>query len=148
MDGERKEDIITTSIKSPTGLAIDFPNQKLLWSDSKLHQIASSDLDGGNRRRIEVYDVRHPVDVAVFGDFIYWSDSVSKTVSSANKFTGKNVTVIVNREDVASFIPKGISIHHALSQPQGTFIAYVFHKLRYNIIDLFEKEQEACCELR
>ena len=134
MDGKRKEDIITTSIKSPTGLAIDFPSQKLLWLDSKLHQIVSSDLDGGNRRRIEVYDVRHPVDVAVFGDFIYWSDSVSKTVSSANKFTGKNVTVIVNREDVASFIPKGIYIHHALSQPQGTHMFSTSYVRIYNTV--------------
>ncbi|CAB4007043.1 low-density lipo receptor-related 4 isoform X1 [Paramuricea clavata] len=117
MNGEHKEDIITTSLLSPTGLTIDYPNNKLFWLDSKTHYIESSDLDGNNRRRIEVYDLRFPFDIAVFGDNIYWSDSNLKTVSSANKFTGKNKTVLINSENIASFVPKGISIHHFLSQP-------------------------------
>jgi hypothetical protein len=117
MNGEHKEDIITTSLLSPTGLTIDYPNNKLFWLDSKMHYIESSDLDGKNRRRIEVYDLQFPFDIAVFGDNIYWSDSILKTVSSANKFTGKNKTVLINSENIASFVPKGISIHHFLSQP-------------------------------
>ncbi len=119
MNGEHKEDIITTSLKAPTGLTIDYPNNRLFWLDSKMHHIESSDLDGKNRHRIVVYDLQHPFDIAVFGDNVYWSDSILKTVSSVNKFTGKNKMVLINSENITSFVPKGISIHHFLSQPSG-----------------------------
>ena len=122
MNGQHKEDIITTSLRAPTGLTIDYPNNKLFWLDSKMHHIESSDFDGKNRRRIVAYDLLglgHPFDVAVFGDNVYWSDSMLKTVSSANKFTGENKTVLIYSENITSFVPKGISIHHSLSQPSG-----------------------------
>lgn len=119
MNGENKEDIISTSLQSPTGLTIDYPNNKLFFLDSKNHRIESSDLDGKNRRSIDVYDLAHPFDIAVFGDNIYWSDPIRKTVSSANKFTGKNTTVLIGSENITSFVPKGISVLHPLSQPSG-----------------------------
>lgn len=118
MNGQHKEHIITTSLRAPTGLTIDYPNNKLFWLDSKMHHIESSDLDGKSRRRV-VYNLHHPFDVAVFGDNVYWSDSILKTVSSANKFTGENKTVLIYSENITSFVPKGISIHHSLSQPSG-----------------------------
>ena len=121
MNGQHKEDIITTSLKAPTGLTIDYPNNKLFWLDSKMHHIESSDLDGTNRRRIVIYGLQHPFDIAVFGDNVYWSDFGLKTVSSANKFTGKNKTELIKRENITSFVPKGISILHSLSQPSGKF---------------------------
>ena len=121
MNGQHKEDIITTSLKAPTGLTIDYPNNKLFWLDFKMHNIESSDLDGTNRRRIVVYGLQHPFDIAVFGDNVYWSDFGLKTVSSANKFTGKNKTELIKRENITSFVPKGISILHSLSQPSGKF---------------------------
>ena len=118
MNGQFKEDIITTLLRAPTGLTIDYPNNKLFWLDSKMHHIESSDLDGKNRRHV-VCNLHHPFDVAVFGDNVYWSDSILKTVSSANKFTGKSKRVLIRKEKIASFVPKGISIHHSLSQPSG-----------------------------
>ena len=121
MNGESKEDIIKIYLISPTGLTIDYPNNKLFWLDSKMHRIESSDLDGKNRRAVPISGLKHPFDIAVFGDKLYWSDSILKIVSSANKFTGKNKTVLVSRENITSFVPKGISIHHSLSQPQGKF---------------------------
>ena len=127
MDGQHKEDIITTSLKAPTGLTIDYPNNKLFWLDSKIHHIESSDLDGKNRRHIMVYG-HHLFDVAVFGDNVYWSDSRLKTVSSVNKFTGKNKTELIKRENITSFVPKGISIHHSLSQPSGECTHYCANK--------------------
>jgi low density lipoprotein-related protein 2/integrin beta 2 len=121
MNGDNKEDIITTSLIAPTGLTIDYPIKKLFWLDSKMHVIESSDLDGKNRHRIQLYNPRHLYDIAVFGDNVYWSDSVLKTVSSANKFTGENKTVLIKSEDITSFVPKGISINHLFSQPSGRF---------------------------
>ena len=129
MNGRNKEDIVTTSLKSPTGLTIDYTIDKLFWLDSKMRQIESSDLDGKHRRRIVVYDIKHPFDIAVFGDYIYWSDSWLKTVSSANKFTGKNKTLLISNENVTSFVPKGMSIQHSLSQPQGNFSIFIFYRI-------------------
>ena len=122
MNGENREDVITTFLIAPTGLTIDYPNKRLFWLDSKMYVIESSDLDGKNRHRIQLYDPQHLFDIAVFGDNVYWTDPISKTVSTANKFTGKNKTVLISSENITSFVPKGISIHHHLSQPSGRLL--------------------------
>lgn len=42
--------IVTTDIKTPNGLAIDFTAQKLYWSDARLDKIERCDFDGKNRQ--------------------------------------------------------------------------------------------------
>lgn len=47
---------------------------------------------------------QHPFDLAVYGDYIFWTDWVSHSVVRANKYTGSNVTTL--RKNIAR--PMGI----------------------------------------
>ena len=49
----------------------------------------------------------------LFEDHMYWIDE--KEIYKANKFTGKNVTVLVKD----AFSPKDLHIYHPQRQPQG-----------------------------
>ena len=45
---------------APTGLTIDYPNNKLFWLDSKMHHIESSDLGWKKIDRHVVCNLHHP----------------------------------------------------------------------------------------
>lgn len=47
---------------------------------------------------------QHPFDLAVYGDFIFWTDWVSHAVMRADKYTGNNVVTL--RKNIAR--PMGI----------------------------------------
>lgn len=47
---------------------------------------------------------QHPFDLAVYGDYIFWTDWVSHSVMRANKYTGSNVVTL--RKNIAR--PMGI----------------------------------------
>lgn len=50
MDGSSDESFVTSDIHWPNGLTIDFPNQRLYWTDAKKMSIESIRLDGTDRR--------------------------------------------------------------------------------------------------
>ena len=51
----------------------------------------------------------------LFEDHMYWVDEKEIYMHKANKFTGKNVTVLVKD----AFSPKDLHIYHPQRQPQG-----------------------------
>ena len=57
--------------------------------------------------------VNHPFSVAVFEDRLYWSDWHSQEVQSANKFTGKNFSIVTKKVNAR---PMGIALSHPLLQ--------------------------------
>lgn len=50
MDGSNDESFVTTDIHWANGLTLDFPNQRLYWTDAKKMSIESIRLDGTDRR--------------------------------------------------------------------------------------------------
>lgn len=50
MDGSEDLSLVSNNIGWPNGLAIDFPNERLYWTDAKQYTIESVKLDGTNRR--------------------------------------------------------------------------------------------------
>lgn len=50
MDGSQDFSFVNTDIYWPNGLAIDYPNERLYWTDAKKHSIESVKLDGTNRK--------------------------------------------------------------------------------------------------
>lgn len=50
MDGSNDESFLTSDLQWPNGLAIDFPNGRLYWTDAKKMSIESIRLDGTGRR--------------------------------------------------------------------------------------------------
>lgn len=109
MDGTMDTSFVSTDIHWPNGLAIDFPNQRLYWTDAKLSSLESIRLDGTDRRVVLEGIAKHPYAIAVFENRIYWSDWATHSIQSCDKFTGKNHhTLIKEKKD---FI-YGISIYH------------------------------------
>lgn len=57
----------------------------------------------------------HPFAVSLFGASVYWTDWRTNTLARANKWTGRNVTVIQK----TSAQPFDLQIFHPSRQPQG-----------------------------
>lgn len=50
MDGSNGESFVTSDLHWPNGLTIDFPNERLYWTDAKKMSIESIRLDGTGRK--------------------------------------------------------------------------------------------------
>lgn len=50
MDGSNDEPFVSTDIHWPNGLTIDFPNERLYWTDAKKMSIESIRFDGTGRQ--------------------------------------------------------------------------------------------------
>lgn len=50
MDGSSDRSFVSDNIHWPNGLAIDYPNQRLYWTDAKAMTLESINLDGTDRR--------------------------------------------------------------------------------------------------
>ncbi|XP_037511191.1 low-density lipoprotein receptor-related protein 1 [Rhipicephalus sanguineus] len=94
LNGYELESIITTDIRMPNGIAIDHQLQKLYWSDARLDKIERCDFNGGDRHVLLSEHPQHPFDLAVYGDFVFWTDWVAHAVLRANKHTGADVVVL------------------------------------------------------
>ena len=116
MDGDptSRKAIITTRIQWPNALTIDYTIDSIWWVDAKLDVIEHCDLNGKNRRVILAHDkIYHPFSISVFEDHVYWSDWYKTAIYKANKFTGKNVTVL--KQGLVNLF--GISMIHPRRQP-------------------------------
>lgn len=102
------QSIITTDIRMPNALALDLIAQKLYWSDARLDKMERADLDGQNRVVLSKVSPQHPFDIAVYGNYIFWTDWVLHAVLRANKYTGEDVVWL--RKEVPR--PMGIVAVH------------------------------------
>ncbi|XP_068741682.1 low-density lipoprotein receptor-related protein 4-like [Montipora capricornis] len=112
MDGSGREVLLSgLHIEMPLDLAIDYTTRKLYWIDFKLKVIKNCDLDGRNVRVVLNRGIKKPSALTLFEDHMYWIDE--KKILKANKFTGKKVSVLVNK----AFSPRDLHIYHPLRQP-------------------------------
>ncbi|GIY95882.1 low-density lipoprotein receptor-related protein 1 [Caerostris extrusa] len=98
------QSIVETNIRMPNALALDHKAQRLYWSDARLDKVERCNLDGTERYVLLNEHPQHPFDLAVYGDFIFWTDWVSHAVLRADKYTGNNVVTL--RKNIAR--PMGI----------------------------------------
>uniref|UniRef100_A0A3B1KBK7 Low density lipoprotein receptor-related protein 4 n=1 Tax=Astyanax mexicanus TaxID=7994 RepID=A0A3B1KBK7_ASTMX len=113
MDGSGRRIIADTNLFWPNGLTIDYAGHRMYWVDAKHHVIERADLDGKNRKA--VISLPHPFAITVFEDSLYWTDWHTKSINSANKFTGKNQEIIRNK----LHFPMDIHTLHPQRQPAG-----------------------------
>lgn len=104
LTGSGLQSIITTDIRMPNAITIDHKMQKLFWSDARLDKIERCNFDGSQRAILLTESPQHPFDLAVYGDFIYWTDLVAHAVFKANKYNGTDLIIL--RKNVAR--PMGI----------------------------------------
>lgn len=98
LDGSQQQVIIPSSTaRSPFGLAIDFSNKKLYWTDSGQSGIFRSNLDGTATSKV-VSGAQNPYDLLldVEKGFLYWSDWGARKVMRANLDGSKQKTLAQN----------------------------------------------------
>ncbi|XP_049341186.1 low-density lipoprotein receptor-related protein 1B isoform X1 [Astyanax mexicanus] len=102
----------------PNGLTLDHLERRIIWTDARSDAIFSALYDGSGV--IEILRgheyLSHPFAVSLFGGSVYWTDWRTNTLARANKWTGRNVTVIQK----TSAQPFGLQIYHPSRQPQSS----------------------------
>lgn len=96
MAGSLKKAIIDKNLSQPSGLAIDYDDRMLYWTDAVREKIERSDLEGKNRE-ILVTATIYPFAITVFREHIYWTDLQLRGVYRAEKFTGADKVELVKR---------------------------------------------------
>ncbi|XP_015909717.1 low-density lipoprotein receptor-related protein 2 isoform X1 [Parasteatoda tepidariorum] len=109
MAGNNKIAIHETNLTQPSGLALDYDEQKLYWTDALREKIERSDLDGQNRE-VLVSATIYPFAITVYGKYIYWTDLQLRGVYRAEKHTGAGMIEMIKRleespRDIHIFAP-------------------------------------------
>ncbi|KAI5636202.1 low-density lipoprotein receptor domain class A domain-containing protein [Phthorimaea operculella] len=95
--GRELQTVVSTDILMPNGLALDHKAKKIYWADARLDKIERMHYDGSHRHIVTRSSAEHPFDVAVAGDWVFWTDWVSHGVFRADKRAG-DVTIL--RKDI------------------------------------------------
>jgi len=111
MDGTMRKTIINTKIYWPNGLTLDIATKRVYFADSKLDFIDFCYYNGTGRQQVlaSSHYLLHPHSLSLFEDTLYWTDRQLNRVLSANKFRGKNQTVVSHLISQ----PLSIHVHHA-----------------------------------
>ncbi|KDR24262.1 Low-density lipoprotein receptor-related protein 4, partial [Zootermopsis nevadensis] len=113
MDGSNRKAVIASSLIWPNGLCIDYIMSRIYWADAKHHVIESSKFDGTDRKKVIGKGLPHPFALTIFEDAIYWTDWHTKSISTANKVTGKGFKTIHSGLN----FPMYIHSYHPQRQP-------------------------------
>ncbi|KAM9364417.1 LOW QUALITY PROTEIN: low-density lipoprotein receptor-related protein 1B-like [Pholidichthys leucotaenia] len=92
--GKNMRIIVSADILIPNGLTIDHKAEKLYFSDGTLSKIERCDYDGSSRYVIVRSGSGNFYGLAVYADFIYWSDWARRAVLRSNKYTGGDTKVL------------------------------------------------------
>lgn len=101
----------------PNGLTLDYDTRRIYWIDARSDSIHTTNYDGGDfhevMRNHEM--LSHPFAIALFENFVYWTDWRTNSVVRANKWTGGDVSII--QRTVTQ--PFDIQIMHPSRQPRN-----------------------------
>ena len=93
--GYDKQDLVTTDIHMPNGLALDRPRRKFYWADARLDKIEVCGLDGSGCRALVHSLAEHPFDLAVYDGFLFFTDWVLQAVVRINKESFNTLEILV-----------------------------------------------------
>lgn len=121
MDGSNPTVIVNTSLGWPNALTIAYDTQEIFWADAREDYIAVSDLNGNNirivtsRSKNPQLQLHHVFAIAVWENFIYWTDWETKTVERCHRYKGDSCSSLL----LTVHRPMDIRILHPLRQPEG-----------------------------
>ena len=86
LDGNGVEDLVTTGLNFPAGLALDVSGGKLYWADSGTDKIQRSNLDGSGVEDLVTTGLDAPTSLAldVSGGKLYWTDFGTDKIQRSN----------------------------------------------------------------
>ena len=77
----------------PNALAVDSGSRKVYWGDARLDKIERVDMDHPTHRIVlSKANPQHPFDMAIHGDYLFYTDWVLHAVVRINKYSGEGVT--------------------------------------------------------
>ncbi|XP_030827887.1 uncharacterized protein LOC115919137 isoform X2 [Strongylocentrotus purpuratus] len=95
MDGTERSIIVSGSLVWPNGLTIDYDGNRLYWCDAGLERLETADFNGRDRRLLFTFGRNvHAYDVAVRGQFLYWTDWTMQSVLKMDKDTGSGIATV------------------------------------------------------
>jgi low density lipoprotein-related protein 2 len=112
MAGSLKKAIVEKELSQPSGLAIDYEERMLYWTDAVREKIERATLDG-DRREVLISATIYPFAITVHGNYIYWTDLQLRGVYRAEKHTGANLVEMVKRLEDS---PRDIHVFSASRQ--------------------------------
>ncbi|XP_050407937.1 low-density lipoprotein receptor-related protein 6 [Patella vulgata] len=93
LDGSKRKVLIADPGRVQD-LTIDYIEKRMYWTNIDRERIESSDMLGENRKVVVRSNVKKPMGLTQYEDFIYWTDILGNSIECANKSTGNNRTVI------------------------------------------------------
>ena len=93
LSGKNRKRIITSGLRYPTGITIDYATRRIYWLDGFLKKIEYADYEGNNRNSLQDKHLTYfsaPSYLTVRGAFVYWTDrGMVHTISKIPKEIGK-----------------------------------------------------------
>ena len=123
MDGGERRAIVSTNLKQPNGITIDYLTNQIYWTDSVLNKIEYANYDGTGRTELETSEAGlfSPFAVTVADNILFWTDSASGSIYATHKFNGTD-PIGGDFGEIAHFpasIPYGIEALVSERQPSG-----------------------------
>nr|XP_045622888.1 low-density lipoprotein receptor-related protein 2-like isoform X5 [Procambarus clarkii] len=112
MAGSFREVIIGDDLSQPSGLAIDYEEEMLYWTDAVKEKIERSYLNG-TKRELLISATIYPFAITVHKNYIYWTDLQLRGVFRAEKYTGGDMVEMVRRLEES---PRDIHVFSAERQ--------------------------------
>ena len=102
LDGSNVEDLVTTGLAGPDGLALDPDAGKIYWTDLESARIQRADLDGSNVESLVTSGLGIPygLDLDLSGGKMYWTDRQSSKIQRAD-LDGSNVEDVLTLAGLA-----------------------------------------------
>ena len=96
LDGSNVEDLVTTGLTTPLGIALDVGRGKMYWADGGTSKIQRANLDGSNVEDLITTGLTTPLGIAldVGRGKMYWTDGGTSKIQRAN-LDGSNVEDLV-----------------------------------------------------
>lgn len=86
LDGSNIENLVTTGLIGPYGIALDLTNGKMYWTDNGTKKVQRANLDGTSVQDLVTTGLNIPLGIAldVAGGKMYWADQTLQRIQRAN----------------------------------------------------------------